>query len=156
MKISHRLLALSAFSAAGLACVAGVSWFAVTSIQTDLQGLTLRAAPLQIKTYELQERTERVMGGLLKLSLSRQRSEAEKAGAQLAADMQAITQLRDELRALDPQARSEAVDFRASQTEISAAVNKRLADDAAYRQETESARVAKRPRYRSARSTSSR
>lgn len=142
MKISHRLLALSAFSAAGLACVAGVSWFAVTSIQTDLQGLTLRAAPLQIKTYELQERTERVMGGLLKLSLSRQRSEAEKAGAQLAADMQAITQLRDELRALDPQARSEAVDFRASQTEISAAVNKRLADDAAYRQETESARVA--------------
>ena len=142
MKISHRLLALSAFSAAGLACVAGVSWFVVTSIQTDLQGLTLRAAPLQIKTYELQERTERVMGGLLKLSLSRQRSEAEKAGAQLAADMQAITQLRDELRALDPLARSEAVDFRASQTEISAAVNKRLADDAAYRQETESAQVA--------------
>ena len=58
MKISHRLTALSALSAAALALVAGVCWYAVTSIQSDLQGLTLRAAPLQSKTYEVQERTE--------------------------------------------------------------------------------------------------
>ena len=56
MKISHRLWALSALSAGGLALVAGVSYFAVTSIQSDLEGLTLRAAPLQSKTYEVQER----------------------------------------------------------------------------------------------------
>ena len=76
MKISHRLLALSGFSAIGLVCVAGASFVAVTSIQTDLQSLTSQAAPLQTKTYELQERTERTMGRLLKLSLARSPAEA--------------------------------------------------------------------------------
>ncbi|MDO9285842.1 MAG: methyl-accepting chemotaxis protein [Aquabacterium sp.] len=142
MKISHRLLALSGFSAAGLACVAGVSFFAVTSIQTDLQSLTLQAAPLQSKTYELQERTERAMGRLLKLSLARDKTEAEQARSALEADLQAIDQLRQALKALDPKGRGEAVDFRASQGEIVRAVDKRLADNAAYRQETENARAA--------------
>ena len=142
MKISHRLLALSGFSAAGLVCVAGVSYFAVTSIQTDLQSLTTQAAPLQSKTYALQERTERALGRLLKLSLSRDTAEATQAGAAADADLQAIEQLRRELQALDPKAVGPAVDFRASQAEIGKAVAQRLADTAAYRQDTEAARHA--------------
>jgi len=144
MKISHRLVALSAFSAAGLLCVAGVSYYAVTSIQSDLQGLTLRAAPLQTKTYEIQERTERLLGSLLKLSLAQSKDEAGKASSTIAADMQSIERLRREIRALDPQARLESADFRESQAEITRAVEKRLADHAAYRAETESARAALR------------
>ncbi|MES2718257.1 MAG: methyl-accepting chemotaxis protein [Pseudomonadota bacterium] len=142
MKISHRLLALSGFSAAGLVCVAGVSYVAVTSIQTDLRGLTSQAAPLQSKTYALQERTERAMGRLLKLSLARSPAEATQAAAAADADLKAIEQLRQELAALDPKARGEAVDFRGSQAEIGKAVAQRLADTSAYRQETEAARVA--------------
>ena len=142
MKISHRLLALSGFSAAGLVCVAGVSYFAVTSIQTDLRGLTSQAAPLQSKTYELQERTERAMGRLLKLSLARNTAEAAQAGEAAEGDLKAIEQLRRELVALDPKAGGEAVDFRASQAEIGKAVAQRLADTTAYQQETEAARVA--------------
>ncbi|GCL64016.1 methyl-accepting chemotaxis protein [Pseudaquabacterium pictum] len=142
MKISHRLLALSGFSAAGLVCVAGVSYFAVTSIQTDLRGLTSQAAPLQSKTYELQERTERAMGRLLKLSLARNTTEATQAGEAAEGDLKAIEQLRRELVALDPKAGGEAVDFRASQAEIGKAVAQRLADTAAYQKETEAARVA--------------
>ena len=140
MKISHRLLALSGFSAAGLVCVAGVSYFAVTSIQTDLQSLTTQAAPLQSKTYALQERTERALGRLLKLSLARDTAEATQAGAAADTDLKAIEQLRSELQALDPKAVGPAVDFRASQTEIGKAVAQRLADTAAYKQDTEAAR----------------
>jgi methyl-accepting chemotaxis protein len=142
MKISHRLLALSGFSAAGLVCVAGVSFVAVTSIQTDLRGLTTQAAPLQSKTYALQERTERTLGRLLKLSLARDEAEAQQAGTAADADLQAIDQLRRELQALDAKAVGEAVDFRASRAEIGKAVAQRLADTTAYRQETEAARQA--------------
>jgi hypothetical protein len=76
----------------------------VTSIQSDLQGLTLRAAPLQTKTYELQERTERLMGGLLRLSLARSKDDAGKVLAAVGADSQAIDTLRGEIRTLDPKA----------------------------------------------------
>ena len=142
MKISHRLTALSALSAAALALVAGVSWYAVTSIQSDLQGLTLRAAPLQTKTYEVQERTERLMGGLLRLSLARTPDDAGKVLAGVSADSQAIDTLRSEIRALDPKVAAEGADFHAAQREIAAAVDKRLADEAAYLRESESARAA--------------
>jgi methyl-accepting chemotaxis protein/archaellum component FlaC len=142
MKISHRLLALSGLSAAGLVCVAGVSYLAVTSIQTDLRGLTSQAAPLQRKTYELQERTERSMGRLLKLSLARNTAEAAQAGEAVETDLKAIDQLRRELLALDPKGGGEAVDFRSSQAEIGKAVTQRLADTSAYQQQTEAARVA--------------
>ena len=142
MKISHRLLALSAFSAAGLLCVAGVSFLAVTSIQTDLRSLTTQAAPLQTKTYELQERTERALGRLLKLSLAHSADDAAQARAALEADLAAIDQLRQALKALDPAARGEVLDLRASQADIQRAVDKRLADTAGYGQETERARQA--------------
>ncbi len=142
MKISHRLTALSALSAAALALVAGVSWYAVTSIQSDLQGLTLRAAPLQSKTYEVQERTERLMGGLLRLSLAQTQDDAAKALAVVAADSQAIDKLRGEIRALDPKAAAEGADFQGAQGEIARAVDKRLADQAAYQRESENARAA--------------
>ena len=142
MKIAHRLLALSSFSAIGLVCVAGVSYFAVTSIQTDLQSLTTQAAPLQAKTYELQERTERTMGRLLALSLSRSPAEAVQAKAAVAAELQTIAGLRQALVKLDPAAKTEALDFSSSQTEIAGAVDKRLTDTAAYQQATESARAA--------------
>ena len=128
MKISHRLWALSALSAGGLALVAGVSYFAVTSIQSDLEGLTLRAAPLQTKTYELQERTERLMGSLLRLSLVRSKDDADKVLAGVAADTQAIDRLRGEIRVLDPKASAENADFRSAQADIARSVDKRLAD----------------------------
>jgi methyl-accepting chemotaxis protein len=142
MKISHRLAALSGVSAAGLLCVAAVSWFAVTSIQSDLQGLTLHAAPLQARTLELQERTERLLGSLLRLSLVHSADDAAKARAAVTADLQAVDKLRTEIRALDPKARLEGADFRAAHEQIAQSLDKRLADADSYRRETESARAA--------------
>ena len=142
MKISHRLLALSGLSAAGLALVTGMGMYAVTSIQSDLQGLTLHATPLQTKTYELQERTERLMGNLLRLSLAQHKDDADKALATVGADSQALDKLRGEIRRLDPKAGADQADFRAAQDDIATAVNKRLADETAYRTETEAARSA--------------
>jgi len=142
MKIAHRLLALSALSAAGLALVAGVSYFAVTSIQHDLQSLTLRAAPLQTKTFEVQERTERLLGALLRLSLAQNKDDAARSLAAADADAKAIAQLRGEIRALDPKAAGEQADFGAAQAEIARNVDKRLADVDSYKQETDSARQA--------------
>ncbi|MBL8333086.1 MAG: hypothetical protein JNM08_08285 [Rubrivivax sp.] len=136
MKISHRLMALSALSAGALALVAGVSWFAVTSIQQDLRSLTQHATPLQTKTFELQERMERFMGGLLRLSLARSADDATKAGTALGADGQAIARLRQEIRTLDPKAAEGGLDTAAAQRDIAAAVERRLADEAAYQRES--------------------
>ena len=142
MKISLRLAALSAFSAAGLLCVSAVSYFAVTSIQSDLRTLTLYATPLQNKTYEMQERTERWLGGLLKLSLAHEHEEVDKALGGIRADSAEIDRLGEEIRGLNPMARVNATAFRAAQGEIVQAVQRRLVDETAYRQETEHARVA--------------
>jgi len=143
MKISHRLLAQAGITALGLVCVAAVSVWSVTSIQTDLRALTTQAGPLQTKTYELQERTERAVGGLLKLSLARNKDEAARAGAELTRLDAGIGKLRDELRALDPKtASSQTLDLAGTQREIMAAVERRLGDDEAYRVEAEQARAA--------------
>ena len=142
MKISHRLIALSAFSAAGLLCVAGVSYFAVTSIQSDLRGLTLQATPLQNKTYEMQERTERLMGSLLRLTLAKGREEVDKASASIKTEIAAIDRTAAEITRLDPASHSDSSDFQAAQNDITHAVEKRLADETAYRAETENARAA--------------
>jgi methyl-accepting chemotaxis protein len=153
MKISHRLIALSALSGAGLACVAAVSFFAVTSIQRDLQGLTTQAAPLQARTLELQERSERLMGSLLRLSQAKSADELQKITTAASADLTRIGKLRDEIRTLEgasatsgrsasaaqvPQGGGE---FAAAHEQIAAAARRRLADDAAYRAETDAARA---------------
>ena len=142
MKISHRLAALSGFSATGLLCVAAVSYVAVTSIQSDLQGLTLQAAPLQARTLELQERTERLLGSLLKLSLAHNADEAAKARSAVAGEIERIDRLRADIRQLDPNAKLESADFRAAQDQIAKAVEQRLADADAYRKESDAARDA--------------
>ncbi len=142
MKIAHRLFALSAFCAAGLLCVAAVSYVAVTSIQADLQGLTQRAGPLQARTLELQERTERLLGALFRLSLMHNSDEASKASTAIHSDMQSIDRLHADIRALDPKTQGDSAEFRRANEQIARAVQQRLGDEAAYRGESESARLA--------------
>jgi methyl-accepting chemotaxis protein len=142
MTIAQRLIALVAFSSAGLLCVAGVSYVAVTSVQSELKGLTLRAAPLQMKTYELQERTERLVGSLLKLTLTRGREEASTLTTAIQAQATDIERLRGEIRAIDANRRVDFSEFEAAQREIATAVGRRVADEAAYREETEKVRAA--------------
>ena len=90
MKISHRLIALTGFTSAGLLAVTAVGYFAVTSIQGDLRSLTLHATPLQNRTYEMQERTERAMGALLRLTLATGADEAGKANAAFDEDLKRL------------------------------------------------------------------
>ena len=145
MKISHRLVALSVLSGAGLACVAGVSYFAVTSIQRDLQGLTTQASPLQARTLELQERSERIMGTLLRLSHARTGEELQKITQDADTELQRIERLRREISALGGRGGSATgggKEFAAAHEQIAGAARRRLADDAAYRSETEAARKA--------------
>jgi methyl-accepting chemotaxis protein len=141
MKISHRLIALTGFTSAGLLAVTAVGFFAVTSIQGDLRSLTLQATPLQNRTYEIQERTERAMGALLRLTLATAADEAAKANGAFDDEMKQLDRLSAEIRALDPSAKNDWSAFRAAQRQIAATVDKRLQDDRAYHAETESARA---------------
>ncbi|SFV07205.1 methyl-accepting chemotaxis protein [Pseudoduganella namucuonensis] len=142
MKISHRLLALSACSTAGLLFVAAVSYTAVTSIQADLRTLTLEATPLQNKTHELQQRTERLVGALFKLTLAKGRDEVQSADQAIRQELGAIEKLGADMAALNPALRADSSDFSDTQAEIMRAVEKRLADDAAYRKESDSVKQA--------------
>ena len=139
MKISHRLMAMTVFTSLGLAAVAGLGYFAVTSIQGDLRDLTLQATPLQNRTYELQERTERGMGALLRLSLARDPEEAAKGSAAFDGEMQALDHLVAEIAKLDSKHQTDLAPFRTARGQIADAVGQRLQDDAAYRRETEQA-----------------
>ena len=142
MKISHRLMAMTAFTSLGLAAVAGLGYFAVTSIQGDLRDLTLQATPLQNRTYELQERTERGMGALLRLSLARNPEEAAKGSAAFDGEMQALDHLVAEIAKLDSKQKTDLAPFRTARGQIADAVGQRLQGDVAYRRETEQARAA--------------
>ena len=142
MKISHRLMAMTAFTSLGLAAVAGLGYFAVTSIQGDLRDLTLQATPLQNRTYELQERTERGMGALLRLSLARNPEEAAKGSAAFDGEMQALDHLVAEIAKLDSKQKTDLAPFRTARGQIVDAVGQRLQGDVAYRRETEQARAA--------------
>ncbi len=142
MKISHRLMALTGFTSLGLVAVAAVGYFAVTSIQGDLRNLTLQATPLQNRTYELQERIERGMGALLRLSLARSADEASKGSAVFDAEMKALDGLVAEITRLDSKSRTDLGAFREARRQIAGAVDQRLQGDAAYRSETERARAA--------------
>ena len=142
MKISHRLMALTAFTSLGLVTVAALGYFAVTSIQGDLRNLTLQATPLQNRTYELQERTERGMGTLLRLTLARNKDEAAKGIAAFDGEMKELDRLVAEIGKLDASNKTDLGAFRTAQREIADAVDRRLKGDAAYRTETESARQA--------------
>lgn len=144
MKISHRLVLQAAFTSTGLLAVAAVGYFAVTSIQSDLRGLTMHATPLQTKTYEMQERTERVLGALLKLSLTTDRADVERGIGAVDAELKHLDTLTSQIRELDPKAGGDLSEFKAARQQIAATANQRLTDDAAYRSETENARNALR------------
>ena len=142
MKISHRLIALTGFTSTGLLAVTAVGYFAVTSIQGDLRSLTLQATPLQNRTYEVQERTERAMGALLRLTLATGADEAGKANAAFDEEFKRLQRLATEMAQLDPTARTDLSAFRSAHQQIAATVERRLQDDKAYRSETENARAA--------------
>ncbi|MFZ2649542.1 MAG: methyl-accepting chemotaxis protein [Burkholderiaceae bacterium] len=142
MKISHRLIALTGFTSAGLVAVTAVGYFAVTSIQGDLRSLTLQATPLQNRTYEVQERTERALGALLRLSLATASDEAARATAAIDAEMKQLERLAGEITRLDPSSRTDLSAFRTAQSQIAGTVERRLRDDTAYHSETENARAA--------------
>ena len=142
MKISHRLFALSGGSTAGLLFVAAVSFLAVTSIQADLRTLTLEATPLQNETHEMQRRTERLVSALFKLTLAKDRDEVNSADHAIRQELAAMEKLGADMAALNPALRADANDFSNTQAEIMRAVEKRLADDLAYRKESDSVRAA--------------
>lgn len=142
MKISHRLMGSAIFSALGLIAIASVSYFAVTSIQSDLLGLTARATPLQNKTHETLERTERLVGLLLKLTLVQDSAEARRVAAGARNEIEAIKRLQVDIRSLDPESASDVADFESATATIARTVEKRLSDEQAYRSQTELAGTA--------------
>lgn len=142
MKISHRLMGSAIFSALGLIAIASVSYFAVTSIQSDLLGLTARATPLQNKTHETLERTERLVGLLLKLTLVQNPGEARRVAAGARDEIEAIKRLQIDIRSLDPESASDVADFESATATIARTVEKRLSDEQGYRSQTELAGAA--------------
>jgi len=92
----------------------------------------------------MQERTERALGSLLKLSLTTDRAEVERGVATVDGELKQLDALLKQIRELDPQAGGDLSEFKSAREQIAATANKRLEDDAAYRSETENARAALR------------
>jgi methyl-accepting chemotaxis protein len=144
VKISRKLAANAAAMVAGLGAVAAIGLYAVTSIQSDLTQLTAHATPLQARTLEVQERTERMLGSLLKLSIAGGREEAAGLTRAVQEDLAAIGRLKAEVRKLDARASTDLSEFRGAHAQIAQTVEQRLADAAAYQAETEKARASLR------------
>jgi methyl-accepting chemotaxis protein len=144
VKISRKLAANAAAMAAGLGAVAAIGLYAVTSIQSDLTQLTAHATPLQARTLEVQERTERMLGSLLKLSIAAGREEAAGLTRSVQEDLAAIGRLKAEVRKLDAKASTDLSEFQTAHAQIAKTVEQRLADAASYQAETEKARASLR------------
>lgn len=142
VKISQRVFALVAFSSAGLVAVSGTAYYGVTSIRSVLDGLTEQATPLQNKTYEVQEHTERVLGALLRLSLVEDASAAAPMMQTVEAELHVLERLQGEIRDIDPAHSTDLSAFRAAQSQIVSSVNQRLSDETAYQTQSASARNA--------------
>jgi len=142
VKISQRVIALVAFSSAGLAAVSGTAYYGVTSIRSVLDGLTAQATPLQNKTYEVQEHTERMLGAMLRLSLVEEPGAATQLISTVEAELRELERLQREIRDLDPSRASDLSAFRAAQTQIVSSVNQRLTDQTAYQAQSANARTA--------------
>ncbi|HUN69878.1 MAG TPA: methyl-accepting chemotaxis protein [Burkholderiales bacterium] len=142
MNIAQKLAANAGATIAGLLAVAAIGLFAVFSIQSDLTNLTSHATPLQSRTLEIQERTERMLGSLLKLSIAPSRDAAAALTRTIQADLAAIERLKGEVKKLDPQASTDLSEFQNAHAQIARTVERKLADAAAYQGETEKARAA--------------
>jgi len=142
VKISQRVFVLVAFSSAGLVAVSSTAYYGVTSIRSVLDGLTAQATPLQNKTYEVQEHTERMLGALLRLSLVEDANNAAPMIASVEAELRVLERLQGEIRDLDPSHATDLSAFRAAQTQIVSSVNQRLSDETAYETQSTSARNA--------------
>src|SRR5262245_45787201 len=137
MKISRKLAICALATATGLAVVSGIGMVSIRSIQAKLQNLTSRATPMQAKTLELQERYQRILGAMFKLGVAGTADEAAKLGAAIDADLQHVDRLDADLRALDPAAARDPVEFRRARAQIAEAVSRKIAQAAAYRAETD-------------------
>lgn len=142
MKISQRVFVLVAFSSAGLVAVSSTAYYGVTSIRSVLDGLTEQATPLQNKTYEVQEHTERMLAALLRLSLVEDASTAAPMIASVEAELRVLERLQGEIHDLDPSHATDLSAFRNAQTQIVSSVNQRLSDETAYQTQSASARNA--------------
>jgi len=142
VKISQRVFVLVAFSSAGLVAVSSTAYYGVTSIRSVLDGLTEQATPLQNKTYEIQEHTERMLGALLRLSLVEQARDATPMIASVEGELRVLERLQGEIRDLDPSHATDLSAFRTAQTQIVSSVNQRLSDENAYQTQSTSARDA--------------
>jgi methyl-accepting chemotaxis protein len=144
VKISRKLAANAAAMAAGLGAVAAIGLYAVTSIQSDLTQLTAHATPLQARTLEVQERTERMLGSLLKLSIAGAREEAAGLSRAVQDDLAVIAGLKAAVHKLDPKASTDLTEFSNAHAQIAKTVEQRLGDAASYQAETERARASLR------------
>jgi len=142
MKISQRVFALVAFSSAGLVAVSGTAYFGVTSIRSVLDGLTEQATPLQNKTYEIQEHTERMLGALLRLSLVEEADAAAPMIEAVEAELRVLERLQSEIRELDSSHATDVSPFRTAQMQIVSSVKQRLSDETAYQTQSANARNA--------------
>lgn len=140
MKVSQRLILLSLFSSLGLLSVAALGFWSVTSIQGSLRSLTLHATPLQSKTLEMQEHTERLLGAMLKLSMADSQALLDQGKTMIDAELSQVDRLRQEIRQLDEHAAPEMGGFRDAQSRIVNTVRQRLTDERLYRSEADSAR----------------
>jgi len=137
MKISQRLFGNTLLTAGGIAAVAAVGLYAVFVIRASLDDLTSRASPLQARTLELQERSERAIGALLRQSLAVDRGEAVRSAELAEAAISDIARITGDMKKLGADVQDDASVYAEAKASVAKAVERRIASTAAYRAEAD-------------------
>ena len=142
MNIKQKLLGNTVLMAAGIIGVAAVGLFAVTSIQSSLNELTSYSTPLQSKTLEVQERTERVMGALLKLGIATDGAEIESLSTQAEEGIKDIERINAEMKQLGASVSNDMSAFATTRAVVLQAAEKKQANTAGYNTEAKAINAA--------------
>jgi len=133
VSIRNKLILLTLLAFAGILAVAAVGLSSNIRIQTQVNLLTSQSTPLQVKTLQLQQTTERLMADFLKAGMATRDEDIQTHSQAIQKRLGEMEAIQREIQALNG---SDAFDTRAlkeAHTETVAAVRRKLENVATFK-----------------------
>ena len=128
MKIRDKLVISVLVTIAGIGAVAAVGYVSLVKTRDNIEQLTSRSTPLQMKTLEFQQLTEQLLAEFMRIRLAANREELARYAQTAEARIAAMEALGNEIQKLNPEVQADIAPFRDARGNTLAAVEQRLKD----------------------------
>ncbi len=138
MKVRTKLVVNSLLTIAGIVAVAAVGYVSLLQTRDNINQLTSQSTPLQVRTLEYQQLTERLISDFLRIRLATTEEEMKRDAAATEARLQAMEALKAEIARLNPESRLDTGKFGAALQTTIGAVDQRFKNLALFGAESAS------------------